>query len=58
MLSRPMDVATGFPVRKTKEQKKAFRAAVQSYLKKLDYPVAEEKGSFAISFCISLCSFL
>lgn len=46
MLSRPMDVLTGFPVRKSKKQKQEFRAAAQSYLEKLDYPVTEEKGSF------------
>ena len=46
MLSRPMDVLSRFPVRKSKMQKQAFRAAVQSYLEKLDYQVTEEKGSF------------
>ena len=40
-----MDVLSRFPVRKTKKQKAAFRAAVQSYLEDLDYQVTEEKGS-------------
>lgn len=40
-----MDVLSQFPVRKSKKQKQAFRAAVQSYLEDLDYQVTEEKGS-------------
>ena len=46
MLARPMDVLSQFPVRKSKKQKAAFRAAVQSYLEGLDYQVTEEKGSY------------
>lgn len=46
MLARPMDVLTMFPVRKTKQQKQAFRDAVQSYLEALDYPVTIESGSW------------
>lgn len=46
MLARPMDVLSQFPVRKSKKQKAAFRAAVQSYLEGLDYTVTEERGSY------------
>ena len=46
MLNNPMDVLKQFPVRKTKVQKAAFRSAVQSYARKLNYPVTVEKGSF------------
>lgn len=44
MLNRPMDILTEFPVRKTKDQKNAFRAAVQSYAERQGYNVAVEKG--------------
>jgi hypothetical protein len=46
MLANPMDILSQFPVRKTKQQKAAFRSAVQSYGEKLGYPVTEETGSF------------
>ena len=46
MLADPMDILEQFPVRKTKAQKQAFRAAVQSYAEKMGYPVTEETGSF------------
>lgn len=46
MLANPMDVLNRFPVRKTKEQKKAFRDAVQSYVTGLGYVCATEEGSF------------
>lgn len=46
MLVRPMDVRTAFPVRKSKPQKQAFRAAVQSYVTGLGYECKEEKGAF------------
>lgn len=46
MLTTPMDVLTQFPVRKKKEQKKNFRAAVRSYGEKLGYSVTEERGAF------------
>jgi len=46
MLANPMDVLTAFPVRKTKEQKQAFRDAVQAYGEALGYEVRVEKGSF------------
>lgn len=40
-----MDVLTAFPVRKSKKQKQAFRAAVQSYVSDLGYECSIEKGS-------------
>lgn len=46
MLAKPMDVLTAFPVRKSKEQKQAFRDAVQSYAASLGYESQVEKGSF------------
>ena len=46
MLTRPMDVLTAFPVRKSKQQKQEFRDAAQSYLKQLGYSPTVEKGSF------------
>ena len=46
LLNKPMDVLREFPVRKSKKQKKAFRAAVRSYGQSLGYVYCEEKGSF------------
>ena len=46
MLNMPMDVLTQFPVRKTKLQKQAFRAAVQSYAKDMGYACTVEEGNF------------
>ncbi len=46
MLTRPMDILTQFPVRKSKQQKHAFRTAVQSYGEKLGYATTLEKGAF------------
>lgn len=45
MLANPMDVLTGFPVRKSKAQKQAFRDAVQAYAGGLGYESRVEKGS-------------
>ena len=45
MLTRPMDVLTAFPVRKSKQQKQEFRDAAQSYLKQFGYSPTVEKGS-------------
>ena len=45
MVQMPMDILHLFPVRKRKEQKKAFREAVSIYAEQLGYPVTEEKGS-------------
>lgn len=46
MLTTPMDVLKQFPVRKSKNQKQAFRDAVQMYAQKQGYQVTVEKGSF------------
>lgn len=46
MLTTPMDVLKNFPVRKSKNQKQAFRDAVQSYAEKQGYSVTVEKGRF------------
>lgn len=46
MLTRPMDILTQFPVRKSKVQKQAFRDAVSSYAQSLGYACNIEKGSF------------
>ena len=48
MLSCPMDVVKLFPVRKNKQQKQAFRDAVQSYVQSLGYECTVEKGSFGV----------
>ena len=45
MLNNPMDVLRLFPVRKSKQQKQAFRDAVQDYARKLGYECIIEKGS-------------
>jgi len=44
MIETPMDVLRDFPVRKTKQQKHAFRDATQSYLSAIGYNVTIEKG--------------
>ena len=50
---QPMDVLRDFPVRKTKQQKAAFREAVLSYAKSLGYACKEEKGQFGtVNVCI------
>ena len=46
MLLCARDVLTEFPVRKSKQEKQAFRNAVQSYGEKLGYAVTVEKGRF------------
>ena len=45
MLTRPMDILSAFPVRKSKQQKQEFRDAAQSYLKQFGYSASVEKGS-------------
>ena len=45
MVQMPMDILHLFPVRKSANQKKAFREAVRMYAAQLGYPVTEEKGS-------------
>ena len=46
MLNEPMDVLKKHPIRKSREQKEAFRADVQSYAQELGYAVKLENGSF------------
>lgn len=46
MIVKPMDIAQQFPVRRKKEQKDAFRAAVCSYAESLGYCVTTESGNF------------
>lgn len=46
MLKAPIDMLAQFPVRKTKQQKQAFRDAVQDYAANLEYESTVEKGSF------------
>lgn len=45
MIETPMDVLREFPVRKTRRQKERFLEAVQSYARRLDYPVQVEHGA-------------
>lgn len=45
-MTTPMDVAKCHPVRKSKQQKEAFRRDVTSWLEHLGYEVHTEKGSF------------
>ena len=45
-MNTPMDVVKNYPVRKSKKQKRAFRADVTQWLQNLGYPVCEEEGSF------------
>lgn len=46
MLTKPMDILTQYPVRRSKAQKQAFRDAVQTYAESLNYPVSVENGKF------------
>ncbi len=46
MLVKPMDILTAFPVRKSKQQKQAFRDAVLCFAQGLGYRTCVEKGSF------------
>lgn len=48
MISKPLDVLTSFPVRKSRKQKQAFRDAVQSYLKTIGYDSTIEKGKMGV----------
>ncbi len=45
MIDKPMDVLKAFPIRKSKQKKRAFRDAVQSYLRTVGYESTVEKGS-------------
>lgn len=44
-MTKPMDILNIFPVRKNREQKRAFREAVTAWLRKNGYECREEKGS-------------
>lgn len=44
MIKTPMDVLSDHPIRRTKQQKQAFRASVQSWLEEQGYTVTEEPG--------------
>ena len=46
MMQKPMDILSEFPVRKSKQQKAAFRDSVVAYVKNLGYDVTMENGSF------------
>ena len=46
MLTRPIDILTQFPIRKSKKQKEEFRDAVIAYLEQQDYQCTVEKGIF------------
>ena len=48
MLTPPLDVLSQYPIRKSKQQKKAFREAAQAYASRLGYPCAVEKGSYGV----------
>lgn len=45
MIQKPMDVLSGYPVRKSKKQKQSFREDLRFYLKAIGYDMVEEKGS-------------
>ena len=47
MLTRPMDILSAFPVRKSKQQKQEFRDAVQSYLAQFGYRQASKREALA-----------
>jgi len=46
MLTRPIDILTQFPIRKSKKQKEEFRDAVIAYLEQQDYQCKVEEGMF------------
>lgn len=48
MLTTPMDLLSMFPMRKTKEQKRRFRDAVQGYAEMLDYVCRKEANYLLI----------
>ena len=49
MLNQPMDILKLHPIRKTKAQKEAFRADVQSYVKGLGYECNIESGKMGVN---------
>lgn len=52
MLTTPMDILTAFPVRKSKNQKAAFRREVTDLVKTWGYEAREEKGGSARNLVI------
>lgn len=46
MLSRPVDILTRYPIRRSKQQKTAFLEDAQIWFEKQDYPVSVENGKF------------
>lgn len=49
MLNEPMDILKAHPIRKTKEQKAAFRADLQAYIKELGYDCNVESGKMGVN---------
>lgn len=49
MISKPMDILSKYPVRKTKQQKKAFREDVCEYLSQQGYTCTVESGSCGVN---------
>mgnify|MGYP003312203922 CR=1 FL=1 len=47
MINNPMNILEQFPVRKTKQQKQAFRDAVCGYAEKLGYPCTVERRNLS-----------
>ena len=52
MIEKPMDVLEQFPIRKSKQQKQAFRDAIDAYVKTLGYTATIEKKSNAHNIVI------
>lgn len=48
MIQEPMNLLEQYPVRKSKEQKQAFRRDIIQYATSLDYECREEKGSLGV----------
>lgn len=46
MLNEPMDILKAHPIRKSRDQKEAFRADVQAYVKELGFETSVEEGKF------------
>ena len=49
MLNKPMDILEQFPIRKTKQQKLAFREAVVAYAREKGYAVTVEAGKRGVN---------
>lgn len=52
MIAKPMDVLKQYPIRKKKQQKKAFREDVKAYAESLGYPVELEGKKAACNIVI------